>query len=345
MNILLVSPLPPPSGGMATWTEQYLKNSDNINNIYTVNTAFIGKRALHRGNKINILLEFKRLFIILCKYYRILKHNKIDIIHINSACSKIGIIRDVICVALGKKYPIVFHCHCNIQDQLIGKIALKIGNYIFNSVSCVLVLNKKSFNFVQKQSNVKLALMPNSIDVMSNNNPIKVHDVLKNIIFVGHVKREKGVYEIIEAANQEKDINFHLIGPVSDEVSNLNIPKNVICYGRMERNDVLNKMHDADILLFPSYTEGFSMVMLEAMAVGLPIIASDVGSNSDMIENEGGLIISPESTEEIVHAIELMRNPSIRNKMSKWNLKKVTTNYRSDIIFKALQEVYNEVII
>ena len=344
MNILLVSPLPPPSGGMATWTEQYLKNSDKINNVYTVNTAFIGKRALHRGHKMNIFLEFKRLFIILCRYYRILKHNEIDIIHINSACSKIGIFRDAICVALGKNYPIVFHCHCNIQDQLIGKIALKIGNFIFNSVSYVLVLNNKSFEFVQKQSNVKLALMPNSIDIMSNTNPIKVHDDLKNIIFVGHVKREKGIYEIMEAAKQEKNIIFHLVGPVSDEISNLNMPKNVICYGRMDRNDVMKKMYDSDILLFPSYTEGFSMVMLEAMAVGLPIIASDVGSNSDMIENKGGLIISPKSTEEIVNAIELMRCKSIRDAMSKWNLNKVKNNYRSDIIFGEIQKVYHEIV-
>ena len=46
MNILLVSPLPPPSGGMATWTEQYLRDSDGINTVYTVNTAFIGGESL-----------------------------------------------------------------------------------------------------------------------------------------------------------------------------------------------------------------------------------------------------------------------------------------------------------
>lgn len=52
MKVLLVSPLPPPNGGMATWTEQYLRDSDGVNNVYTVNTAFIGERALHKGGKL-----------------------------------------------------------------------------------------------------------------------------------------------------------------------------------------------------------------------------------------------------------------------------------------------------
>ena len=62
MKVLLVSPLPPPNGGMATWTEQYLKDSENINEVYTVNTAFIGERALHKGGRIPLLPEAKRFF-------------------------------------------------------------------------------------------------------------------------------------------------------------------------------------------------------------------------------------------------------------------------------------------
>ena len=47
----------------------------------------------------------------------------------------------------------------------------------------------------------------------------------------------------------------------------------------------------ADVFLFPSYTEGFSISLTEAMASGLPCIASDVGANQDMLENHGGILI------------------------------------------------------
>lgn len=343
MNILLVSPLPPPSGGMATWTEQYLKNSTDT--VYTVNTAFIGRRALHRGGNISLFSEIKRMYIILSEYYKILKEKSVDVIHINSSCSKMGILRDAVCVIFGKKYPIVFHCHCNIQDQLSGRIARKLGKFIFNTVDYVLVLNNESLSYVKRQSNVKLALIPNAIDSQLIKNSFEINDELKNVIYVGHVKREKGILEILEVASKVNDIIFHLVGPVSDEINEINLPLNVICYGRVEHTDAINMMSTADVFLFPSYTEGFSMVMLEAMAVGLPIIASNVGANRDMIEEKGGIIISPKNPGEIICAIEEMRSQNVRSEMSKWNLKKVSNSYKIDKIAKLLQEVYCEISI
>lgn len=345
MNILLVSPLPPPSGGMATWTVQYLNDSKNKNTVYTVNTAFIGKRALHRGGKMNVFSEGMRLYAILRMYCRILKKKSIDVIHINSSCTKTGILRDVLCVILGRKYPIVFQCHCNIQDQLCGNIANRVGKYIFNRVDYVLVLNKKSFSFVQKQAKVNIKMIPNGINRELISGSFEVKEDLKNIIYVGHVKRKKGICEILEAAQKTKDVIFHLVGPVNDEIEVMSIPQNVICHGRQEHKKVIEMMKKADAFLFPSYTEGFSMVMLEAMAVGLPIIASDVGANLDMLESKGGIIINPMSSDEIVQAITSIRNKEIRLKMSEWNLRKVEESYRNDVVFKSIQEVYHEICI
>lgn len=343
MNVLLVSPLPPPSGGMATWTEQYLKDSKNINTVYIVNTAFIGERALHRSGKMNIFSEIRRLVGILWGYCKILNSEKVDVIHINSSCSKAGIFRDALCVALGRKYPIVFHCHCNIQDQLRGNMANRIGKYIFDSVDYVLVLNKTSLSFIQQQSDVKVKMIPNAIDSKLIRSSFLVSNNLKNVIYVGHVKRKKGICEIIEAACKIKDVVFHLVGPVSDEIAALSIPPNVICYGRKDHEEVIEMMKKADVFLFPSYTEGFSMVMLEAMAVGLPIIASNVGSNEEMIESKGGVIISPMSSDEIIQAMESLRTKEIRAEMSAWNLNKVENAYRDDQVFNLLQEVYHEI--
>lgn len=164
MKVLLVSPLPPPNGGMATWTEQYLKDSENINEVYTVNTAFIGERALHKGGRIPLLPEAKRFFRIIMNYLSILRKKQVDVIHICSACSTTGIIRDALCVALSHKYHIVFHCHCNIQDQLKGKTAIRLGKYIFDSVDRILVLNQTSLSYVNKISGRKADKIPNAVD-------------------------------------------------------------------------------------------------------------------------------------------------------------------------------------
>lgn len=345
MKILLVSPLPPPSGGMATWTKQYLKDNVNINEIYTVNTSFIGERAQHTGGKLRIFPEVKRFFKVVSNYWTILRTKQIDVIHINSSCSKTGILRDALCVVLAKKHHIVFHCHCNIQDQLTSKLTSIVGRYVFNSVDTVIVLNDESQSYVKKMANVRTELIPNSIDKNVIVSSHKVSDALTNIIYVGHVKSKKGIREIIEAAQRESDILFHLVGPVTDEISKISTPKNILFYGKKEHKEAISMMRKADAFLFPSYTEGFSMVMLEAMAAGLPIIATRVGSNAEMIETGGGIIIEPKSSDEIVNAIEKIRPRELRMKMSDWNLNKVSCAYRDDVVFKRIQEVYREICV
>lgn len=345
MNILLVSPLPPPSGGMATWTEQYLRDSNEVNTVYTVNTAFIGERALHKGGKMKIVPEIKRMSSILRNYLKILHTQSVDIVHINSCCSKTGILRDALCVVFANKKHIVFHCHCNIQDQLKGKLAIRIGKYIFNRADCVLVLNQASFDYVSELSRSRVRMMPNGIahDLIASQ--YTASDELRNVVYVGHVKLKKGICEIIEAARSERDIKFHLIGPISDEIKQIHSPENVVFYGRKTHEEAMEMMKMSDAFLFPSYTEGFSMVMLEAMAVGLPIIATDVGSNADMIETKGGIVIKPRSSNEIVQAIENIRPQKVRAEMSMWNLHKVESSYRDDAVFKQIQEVYHEICV
>lgn len=343
MKVLLVSPLPPPNGGMATWTEQYLRDSASCNDVYTVNTAFIGERALHKSRKMHILSEVKRFVRIVSDYIKILKTKEIDVIHINSSCSKTGIIRDALCVALSGKHHIVFHCHCNIQDQLKGYMAIKLGKYIFDTADYVVVLNKMSLSYVKKISNARIRMIPNSIDRNAIISKRTVSETLKNIVYVGHVKQKKGIRELVEAAQQEKDILFHLVGPIADEIAQISTPDNVIFYGKKEHSEAIELMRRSDVFLFPSYTEGFSMVMLEAMAAGLPIIATNVGSNAEMIEPNGGIIINPMSGEEIVQAIEKIRPQLVRSRMSAWNLNKVGCAYRDDVVFNKLQEVYHEI--
>ena len=113
----------------------------------------------------------------------------------------------------------------------------------------------------------------------------------------------------------------------------------------MEHDDAVDMMKKADAFVFPSYTEGFSMVMLEAMASGLPIIASNVGANAEMIESCGGVIISPKSSAELTSALEDIRPKEVREKMAEWNLKKVKIAYGNKTVFKRMQEVYREICI
>ena len=96
--------------------------------------------------------------------------------------------------------------------------------------------------------------------------------------------------------------------------------------------------------LFPSHSEGFSIALVEAMARGLPVIASDVGSNRDMIENQGGVIIEVGNVEQIVQAIIKLQDSDERRRMSAWNINKAIKHYTVKAVCEKLIYIYESVL-
>ena len=147
MKILLVSPFPPPEGGIATWTvgfSEYCKVKKETLSI--VDTALTGKRSANFNNKRSLIDEIKRTVYILSHMTRELQKKDVDIVHINTSCSLFGIYRDFICLkkAYRCKIPVVLHCHCNIEDQIKGRYAQLIFRRMLKMATCVFVLNSQS---------------------------------------------------------------------------------------------------------------------------------------------------------------------------------------------------------
>ncbi|MDB4274067.1 glycosyltransferase family 4 protein [Algibacter sp.] len=123
-------------------------------------------------------------------------------------------------------------------------------------------------------------------------NRTKSSDTVK-FVFVGRSERRKGIQEINSVLKtlNSSNFEFHFIGPI-DEDMRLNI-KNVYYHGPVynedEIKDLLDKM---DVLVCPSYSEGMPNVIMEGMARGLAIIATDVGAVSLMVGESNGILLS-----------------------------------------------------
>lgn len=348
MKILLISPLPPPNGGIATWTKKFIEwmsLSDNV--VKVINIAVIGNRALGVPNsRFSIVDEFSRLINVIRNLKKEIKKENPNIVHLNSSCGKTGILRDYLCAIIikRKKIPLVIQYHCNIEDQLTGsKFAKKIFGKLSKLADTIFVLNSESYNYVLKETGIGTKKVPNFIDNQFLLDDSKqISSELKNILFIGHIHKEKGVLEIIKVAKLLPQIKFILVGPVSDEIKAVDVPENIELTGNMELVKIKELLDKADVFLFPSYSEGFANALLEAMARGLPIITTPVGANEDMIENNGGFIVEVGNISEIIEAIKQIRNPEIRKKMSRWNVNKVKNNYLTDVVISDFIEIYKE---
>ena len=347
MKILLVSPLPPPAGGIATWTLMYREYCQEHDiSLHIVNTALQGTRAAKKGSQLRILDELKRTIFVLCDFGKAIKQRP-DVTHINTSCSKLGILRDYLCVLRAKRQhiPVVLQCHCNIEDQLKGKLAHKVFQKAANAAAGVWVLNCASAEFTEKQTKTPISIIPNFISESRIVPQKKIRETVQEVIFVGHVRKEKGVREIYDAARKFPQITFTLVGPVQDEIATMKAPDNVVLVGSRPPEDVPQYLQKADVFLFPSYTEGFANALLEAMATGLPIVATDVGANKEMLEDCGGAIVPAGNSKLLCEALkELDSMPEIRQQISAWNLNKVKTNYTTNVVLGKIIRQYEKIM-
>ena len=84
--------------------------------------------------------------------------------------------------------------------------------------------------------------------------------------------------------------------------------------------------------------------MLEAMACGLPCIATDVGANGDMLEDKGGIIVPVKNVDAIIDAFEKLEDNNIRKDISNWNIEKVKNNYTRTSVLDEIMDIYNKMV-
>lgn len=346
MKILLISPLPPPAGGIATWTELYINSNEVKNNyVQVVDTSVKGNRV---GNFVKKSLkdEIKRTLSIYSEIKNSLSNDKFDIAHFNTSCSKLGMVRDFLCArkVKGKVKKLIIHCHCDTSYMVNGRFAEYFFKKLCKLGDIVFCLNKASQNHIKEVASKNSIIIPNFFDVKALKNILDkiISEKINTVIFVGHIIKTKGCDDIIVVAKQLPDITFKLIGHLSDEIKEMTYTGNVKFVGEMSKENVIKQMHAADVLLFPTHTEGFPYVVLEAMACGLPVISTPVGAIPDMIGDKGGAYISINDVNGIIKAIADIQNKDVRAAMSQWNINKVKSSYLTDVVLKRIFSLYED---
>lgn len=159
----------------------------------------------------------------------------------------------------------------------------------------------------------------NSVDVdkfsLKNNDSFKKEFKLEDkpiVLFVGNLIKRKNVDSLLEA-KKIANSDYYLVvvgdGPLykklTKKVEDENI-RDVIFTG--SRGDVENIIPSCDLLILPSYSESFGLVLIEALACGKPVIGSDVGGISEIINDDVGLLINPKKVSTIAKAIDKLVN-------------------------------------
>lgn len=151
-----------------------------------------------------------------------------------------------------------------------------------------------------------------------NSNDVSVNPP-KRFVFIGRYERRKGVEELTEAIKllpKSSAIHFDFIGPIPKEkqLSHPNLTYHGAVYDASQIKNILQK---ADVLVCPSYSEGMPTVIMEAMASGLAVLATNVGAISQQVDENNGILLSELSPKHIADAITRFINMPDEELLSK----------------------------
>jgi starch synthase len=131
------------------------------------------------------------------------------------------------------------------------------------------------------------------------------------ILFVGGVGQRKGVKYLLQAFEQMRGpgVELTLAGPLPADMRPLAPYQGSVRFtGRLDQADIVREMQQAHVLVLPSVFEGFGLVIVEAMATGMPVIASSHSAGPDIIREEvDGYVLEPEDVDGLVDRLERLR--------------------------------------
>src|SRR5207249_1734650 len=121
---------------------------------------------------------------------------------------------------------------------------------------------------------------------------------------------------------------------------NLNLTGRIIFTG--QRSDVPQIMREIDISVLPSLTESFSNTLLESMANGLPVVATNVGGNPEIVSDGiNGLLVPPKDPAALSRAIvELLGNPELARRLGRAARQKVVNEYSVECLLRRTEDLY-----
>jgi glycosyltransferase involved in cell wall biosynthesis len=224
----------------------------------------------------------------------------------------------------GKKILSIHGIYSEQVGLLHGKFSLYFSNkYELNALKWADVVtagSKDTYQYYKKFSS-NIFYIPNGIDIKSLHSGTDTR-FKKQIIFAGRLSKEKGIMTLLEAAkNLPHEINLLIIGSGPEEKTVLdyeNSYDNIHYLGYQSKEKTIPLIRGSILLIQPSFAEGISGTLLEAMACKIPIIATNVGGNKELLgNNNAGILIEPGDSKTLLKKIlELIEDQDLREKIS-----------------------------
>jgi glycosyltransferase involved in cell wall biosynthesis len=267
------------------------------------------------------------------------RKNKYDIIHVHGL-NRYSFLPVFASALNGLRTSVIYSHHMGLEQMIKEPFKLSYSYTFFNIVSRgwrKVIVNSRycARNELNRFNHLKhkIVLLPNGVDIdLIHNVSSASLEGNPAILFLGHPTYIKGIDILLKAFGSNtrdhiaRHAHLHIVGSsdaceyYKEHVRRIGLSEKVHFWGYMTHSQALSMLKGSDIFVLPSRYENFPVVLLEAMAAGKPIIATNVGGIPEIIEDKSnGILVNP-SALEIAEALkELIEHEEFRKTLGEKN--------------------------
>lgn len=369
LRILLVSPTPPPMAGIERFAQDILGSKlarhhrvdlfrTNIPSEWRPQAGTV-KHTWNILKRDGFLGVFKTLTFVVSQFFqlfRLLRQEKYDVMHVLST-GGYGFFRNAVHIWLARRAGVRTMFHILGQIDLLyetspGWLRPVISRSL--DLADLHVLQSPGLaDFVRPLTRRPAYSILNGVRTEALRAPdgyAHGSGPVVQVVSVGTLGHKKGTYDLLEAAARLRvrsaPVQFTLVG--GGEVGHFRelaeskgLGSTVTFAGPVtddHRNEILK---GADIFVLPSHAEGQPIALLEAMAVGLPIVSSTVGSIPEVIKEKNGFLITPGDVDALVSCLErLVDDPDLREAQGRHNALEAQAKYSLHRVMTEIDGLY-----
>ncbi|MBN2799778.1 MAG: glycosyltransferase family 4 protein [Deltaproteobacteria bacterium] len=355
-RLLLLSPLPPPAGGIASWTERLLES--DITRRYEVRVLNTNAGLASTQHPSLSWSKVKTGGRVLGGLARELVRARPDVVHVNTSGWGLGIARDLGVLALARAVGArtVLHFRgSRFTEGAVPEPTMRRALRGVRRVDLVLALNRPVLDTLRSRGVERAQQINNFIPRRPQVEREHRPEGKVRVLYVGWVMPAKGILELLEAVAGVDDAELTLLGRfvdgpdgssealVRDAIARLGLGARVQLAGEVPLAQVWSHYEQADVFALPSWTEGFPNVLLESMMSGLPAVATPVGAIPEVIvDGETGLLVPVRDAAGLRDALaRLVGDRALRLRMGAAARERALARYEMGVVLGGLADLYD----